>query len=392
MNAARFARGAAVTDIGVAAGESCDVRSLTLDSTPGLAPASDSATTQSGAPAVLRDQPLAGYTTLRVGGPAHRVVTATTEAELVEAVMANTSEPVLVLGGGSNVLVADAGFDGTVVRVATRGIRADVSDCSGATVTVAAGEDWDSFVATAVEQEWSGIESLAGIPGLVGGTPIQNVGAYGTEVAETLAVVRAVDRTTGRQVTFAAADCGFGYRSSRFKAEPGRYLVVEVTFQFRLGSLSTPVRYAELARVLDVPVGTRVPAAEVREAVLAMRAGKGMVLDENDHDTWSAGSFFTNPILSPAAAAALPGDAPRYPQSDGRVKTSAAWLIERAGFAKGYGSGRARLSTKHALALTNRGGASADDLLDLARTVRSGVERQFGVTLITEPVLVGCAL
>jgi UDP-N-acetylmuramate dehydrogenase len=373
-----------VTGVAVTAGESCEVASLSLTSTDPVP-----------APAAGR---LAELTTLRVGGPARTVVTATTEAELIEAVRAAdaSAEPVLVLGGGSNVLIADDGFDGTVVRVATTGISADVSACAGATVTVAAGEGWDAFVATAVEQEWSGVETLSGIPGLVGGTPIQNVGAYGSEVAQTIATVRTFDRTTGRQATFSVADCRFGYRTSRFKNEPGRYLVLEVTFQFTLGSLSAPIRYAELARTLGVPVGKRVPAADVREAVLTLRAGKGMVLDDADHDTWSAGSFFTNPILSTDAAATLPDDAPRYPQSDGRVKTSAAWLIEHAGFGRGFGAdlgaGRATLSTKHTLALTNRGGATAAELLDLARTVRAGVIEQFGITLVPEPVLVECAL
>jgi UDP-N-acetylmuramate dehydrogenase len=375
-----------VTDISVAAGESCDVTSLSLDSTAGHSTAD------------AEPSRLADLTTLRVGGPAHRVVTATTDAELVDAVSAADAagEPVLVLGGGSNVLVGDEGFPGTVVRVVTRGINADVAACSGANVTVAAGEDWDALVATAIEQEWSGIEALSGIPGLVGGTPIQNVGAYGSEVAQTIASVRTWDRIAGRQVTFALADCGFGYRHSRFKAEAGRYLVLEVRFQFTLGSLSAPIRYAELARALDVPVGARVPATDVRRAVLGLRAGKGMVLDEGDHDTWSAGSFFTNPILAATDAERLPADAPRYPQPDGTVKTSAAWLIEHAGFGKGYGaafgSGRATLSTKHTLALTNRGAATADDLLALARDLRAGVERRFGITLVPEPVLVGCAL
>ena len=376
-----------VTDISVTAGESCDVTSLSLTSTVPTTPA----------PTAPSDG-LADLTTLRVGGPARTLVTATTEDELVDAVRAADAagEPVLVLGGGSNLLIADRGFPGTVVRVATRGITADVSSCSGATVTVAAGEDWDAFVASAVEQEWSGIEALSGIPGLVGGTPIQNVGAYGSEVAQTIARVRTYDRSTRRQATFSVADCGFGYRTSRFKAERDRYLVLEVTFQFTLGSLSAPIRYAELARTLGVPVGTRVPAVDVRRAVLGLRAGKGMVLDAADRDTWSAGSFFTNPILEPDTADGLPAGAPRFPQPDGRVKTSAAWLIEHAGYGKGFGvelgAGRATLSGKHTLAVTNRGGASADDLLTLARVVRDGVEQAFGVTLVAEPVLVGCAL
>ncbi len=338
--------------------------------------------------------PLAGHTTLRVGGPARDLVEVTSSHELVEVVRAldAAGEPVLVLGGGSNLLVGDAGFDGTVVKVATRGIDDDVASCSGAVLTVAAGESWDPFVALTVERGFSGLEALSGIPGSVGATPIQNVGAYGAEVGQHVTTVRTLDRSTGQVRTLFAVECGFGYRSSVFKAQPGRYVVLDVTFQLRLGSLSAPVRYAELARVLGVEVGARVPAVDVREAVLALRGSKGMVLDDADPDTWSAGSFFTNPVLDPSAAEALPGGAPRFGQPDGRVKTSAAWLIEHAGFGRGWGEGAARLSTKHTLALTNRGSATAADVLDLARAVRSGVQQSFGVTLEPEPVLVGCTL
>jgi UDP-N-acetylmuramate dehydrogenase len=299
---------------------------------------------------------------------------------------------VLVLGGGSNVLVGDGGFDGTVVKVATRGIDSDVASCSGAVLTVAAGEPWDDFVAFTVEQEYSGLETMAGIPGLVGGTPIQNVGAYGTEVGQLITTVRTLDRSTGRLRTFFSVECQFGYRSSRFKSEPGRYLVLSVTFQLRLGSLSAPIRYPELARALGVDVGARVPARDVAAAVLRLRRGKGMVLDDADPDTWSAGSFFTNPVLDADRAELLPADAPRFPQPDGRVKTSAAWLIDRSGFGKGFGEGPARVSSKHALALTNRGAATAGDLLDLARQIRAGVQSSFGITLVPEPVLVECEL
>jgi UDP-N-acetylmuramate dehydrogenase len=340
------------------------------------------------------DVPLAAHTTLRVGGPARDLVEVTSTHELVEVVRAldAAGEPVLVLGGGSNLLVGDAGFDGTVVLVATRGVSQDVASCSGAVVTVAAGEPWDPFVALTVDQGWTGMEALSGIPGSIGASPIQNVGAYGAEVGQHITTVRTLDRSTGRVRTLFAVECGFGYRTSVFKTQPGRYVVLDVTFQLHLGSLSAPVRYAELARVLGVEVGTRVPAREVREAVLALRASKGMVLDDADPDTWSAGSFFTNPLLDEAAAAALPEGAPRFPQPDGRTKTSAAWLIEHAGFGRGWGDGAARLSTKHTLALTNRGSASAGDVLALARQVRSGVEQTFGVVLEPEPVLVGCAL
>ena len=342
---------------------------------------------------------LAERTTLRLGGHAARWVRATTDDELVEAVAAADSagEPVLLLGGGSNLVVADEGFAGTVVEVATTGIVPDTEEpdaaCGGVLVTVAAGEDWDGFVATAVERGWVGVEALSGIPGSVGATPVQNVGAYGQEVAQTIAAVRTWDRRDHAVRTLANADCGFAYRHSRFKAEPGRHVVLSVTFQLATGSLGAPVRFGELSRTLGVDEGGRAPLADVREAVLRLRAGKGMVLDGADHDTWSAGSFFTNPVLDPAR---VPEGAPAWEQPDGRVKTSAAWLIEHAGFTRGYGAdvgtGRARLSSKHTLALTNRGEAATADLLALARHVRDGVEQRFGVRLVNEPVLVGCDL
>ena len=346
---------------------------------------------------------LGRHTSLRLGGPAGRWVEATTEEELVAAVDAadQQGEPVLVLGGGSNLVVADDGFPGTVVHVATRGVVPDVDDsgdpsCSGATVTVAAGESWDDVVAQAVDRGWVGVEALSGIPGSVGATPIQNVGAYGQDVSQTVARVRVWDRKLRGIRTFAASECQFGYRSSRFKADPGRHLVLDVTFQFRQGTLGAPVAYAELARTLGVAEGVRAPMADVRAAVLDLRRGKGMVLDADDHDTWSAGSFFTNPFLAPDQAAALPDDAPRWEQPDGTLKSSAAWLIERAGFGKGYTSAaageRVGLSTKHTLALTNRGDATTDELLTLAREVRDGVRDRFGVTLVNEPVTVGCSL
>ena len=350
---------------------------------------------------LLRD-----HTTLRLGGPAHTWLEARTEDQLVDAVRAadDAGNPLLVLAGGSNLLVADDGFAGTVVKIATRGVRADLDPdddpdaprrgaaCGGVLVTVAAGESWEGFVAHAVGQRWIGVEALSGIPGSVGATPIQNVGAYGQEVADTIASVRTWDREGARQRTFARADCGFGYRNSRFKAEPSRYVVLDVTFQLRQGTLGAAVTYAELARTLGVEPGQRAPSAEVREAVLALRRGKGMVLEGSDHDTWSAGSFFTNPFLDPFQTDALPPGAPRWPQPDGTVKTSAAWLIERAGFHKGHGNDRVSLSTKHPLALTNRGAASTADLVALAREVRDGVEAAFGIRLVPEPVLVGVGL
>ncbi len=347
---------------------------------------------------------LRDHTTLRLGGPGRSWVRATTEAELVTAVADADSAgtPVLVLAGGSNLVVADDGFDGLVVQVATTGVHAGPDDvdagpqCGGVEVRVAAGEDWDALVARAVARGWSGIEALSGIPGAVGSTPIQTVGAYGQDVSQTISRVRTWDRVERTQRTFAAGDCGFGYRHSRFKADPGRYLVLEVTFQLRVGALAAPVEYAELARHLGVEVGERASLTDVRDAVLALRAGKGMVLDPGDHDTWSAGSFFTNPFLAPEQAAALPDAAPRWEQADGTVKSSAAWLIEHAGFGKGYVSEaageRVALSTKHTLALTNRGGATTEELLALAREVRDGVEARFGVRLVNEPVTVGCSL
>ncbi|GAA5134842.1 UDP-N-acetylmuramate dehydrogenase [Alloalcanivorax gelatiniphagus] len=346
---------------------------------------------------------LGRHTSLRLGGPAARWVEATTDDELVAAVDAadQQGEPVLVLGGGSNLVVADEGFAGTVVHVATRGVVPDVDDsgdpsCSGATVTVAAGESWDELVALAVERGWVGLEALSGIPGAVGATPIQNVGAYGQDVSQTIARVRVWDRKLRGIRSFAASECQFGYRSSRFKADPGRHVVLDVTFQLRQGTLGAPVAYAELARRLGVAEGARAPLADVRAAVLDLRRAKGMVLDADDHDTWSAGSFFTNPFLTPEQAAALPDDAPRWEQPDGTVKSSAAWLIERSGFGKGYTSAaageRVGLSSKHTLALTNRGDATTDELLTLAREVRDGVRDRFGVTLVNEPVTVGCSL
>jgi UDP-N-acetylmuramate dehydrogenase len=346
---------------------------------------------------------IAGLTTLRLGGPARSVLEVTTESDFVDAVRVadEAGDSVLILGGGSNLVVSDAGFDGTVILVRTRGVVADDEDCGdsaglcgGVLVTVQAGENWDALVARAVEDGWLGIETLAGIPGLVGATPIQNVGAYGQEVSGTIASVRTFDRYQREMRTFAAADCGFGYRTSVFKQLAPRYAVLSVKFQFPRGDLGLPIRYEQLAEALGVDIGARVPAADVRAAVLELRRSKGMVLDADDHDTWSAGSFFTNPVLDGDAAASLPAEAPRYPQPDGTIKTSAAWLIEQAGYRRGFpaAEGQVALSTKHALALTNRGGATTSELLDLARELREGVRAQFGITLEPEPTLVGCAL
>jgi UDP-N-acetylmuramate dehydrogenase len=340
---------------------------------------------------------LSELTTLRLGGPAARYVEAPSEEAAIEAVTAadRADEPLLVLAGGSNVVVADEGFPGTVVRIATRGVARD-----GAAVAVAAGEPWDPFVAKCVAGGLSGVECLAGIPGSVGATPIQNVGAYGQEVAETIAAVRVLDRADATVRSLGPADCGFTYRSSAFKREPGRWVVLAVRFALEASRRSAPVRYPELARALGVEVGARAPSAAVRDAVLALRRGKGMVLDRNDADTVSAGSFFTNPALDAGAFAALQARAaqrfgpdvhpPAWPQDDGQVKTSAAWLIERAGFHRGHGNPEGiAISTKHTLALTNRGAGTTAELVALAREIAAGVQAAFGVALVPEPVLVG---
>lgn len=297
-------------------------------------------------------------------------------------------EPLLVLGGGSNLVVADDGFDGTVLRIATRGRSAGREGV----VTAAAGEPWDDFVAFAVDAGLAGTEALSGIPGLVGAVPMQNVGAYGQDVSETIVRLRAWDRDAARVVTFDRAECAFAYRSSVFRGKD-RHVILDVTFALAPSRVGRPVRYAELARALGIPEGESAPLALVRETVIALRKKKGMVVDPTDPDTRSAGSFFTNPILPPDDAARL-GDVPKFPELDGRIKVSAAWLIERAGFSKGFTlDGRAAISTKHALALTNRSGdATAADLVTLARHIRDGVRARFGVVLENEPVFVGLAL
>ena len=336
---------------------------------------------------------LSEYTTMRVGGPAAELITAANEESFIAAVQRADAEgrPVLVLGGGSNLVVSDAGFPGLVVAVATKGIE-EADACGAGRVEVAAGENWDGFVARMVADGYAGVECLAGIPGQVGSTPIQNVGAYGQEVSQTVDRVRVFDRVTGDIEEWSAQDCRFGYRDSRFKQEPNRYLVLTVTFELPRSRSSRPIRYAELARSVGVSVGDRAGLDDVREEVLRLRRGKGMVLDPTDHDTWSAGSFFTNPVISGEQAAGLPEDAPAFPAGDGMVKTSAAWLIDHSGFGKGFGTPPATLSTKHTLALTNRGGARTEDILELARTIRDGVREATGITLEPEPMLIGCSL
>ena len=325
---------------------------------------------------------LAPLTTLRLGGPAGRLIEAHSEDELVAAVRDGAD---LVLAGGSNVVIADAGVPGTVLLVRTRGIVHEDD-----LLVVQAGEPWDEVVAHTVASGLQGFECLSGIPGSTGATPIQNVGAYGQDVAETVAWVRVYDRETDAVSEMSAAECGFDYRTSVFKYRD-RWTVLAVAFRLRESGLSGPLRYAELARTLDVPVGGRAPLDEVRAAVLGLRRGKGMVIDPADPDSVSAGSFFTNPILTHEAWAKLPG-APAFPEPDGRIKTSAAWLIEQAGFHRGYGSGRIGISAKHTLALVNRGEGTTAELMALAREIAGGVEARFGVTLRPEPVFVGLSL
>ncbi|WP_405498721.1 UDP-N-acetylmuramate dehydrogenase [Nocardia sp. NBC_00511] len=347
---------------------------------------------------VRADLPLAELTTLRVGGPATVAECASTDA-LVATVreLDEARIPVLLIAGGSNLLISDAGFDGVVVRIANSGV--EIGD---GVVLAEAGANWDAVVAATVEAGFGGLECLSGIPGSAGATPVQNVGAYGVEVASLLRRVRLLDRATGEIRWVEPAELGFGYRTSVLKHSAAA-VVLAVEFALRTDGSSAPLRYGELARAFDAQDGESRPAAAVRAEVLRLRAGKGMVLDSGDHDTWSAGSFFTNPVIPDSEVAAVreaiatfagPEVAvPTYP-GDGGVKFSAGWLIERAGFAKGFpGDGApARLSTKHTLALTNRGAATANDLVTLAREVRDGVAERFGVHLEPEPVTVGVSL
>jgi UDP-N-acetylmuramate dehydrogenase len=368
---------------------------------------------------------LAQYTTLRLGGPARYFARADSDDDLIAVVSDadRNGEPVLVLGGGSNLVVADAGFAGSVVQVATSGLQVRRAGDDRVDLTVAAGQSWAELVDFAVAEDFAGIECLAGIPGLAGATPIQNVGAYGQEVAATISAVQVYDRASGSVATMRGEQCQFGYRTSMFKSTPwppaagspgptGRYVVLAVTFTLARDRYSMPVKYAELAARLGVRVGDRVSLAAVRDAVLALRAGKGMVLDPADPDSISAGSFFTNPVLDASQFAELerlvavrspgrkvpffPADAgaeSRAGAGTGLVKVPAAWLIEQAGFTKGFqGAGGVRISTKHTLALTNPGGGSTADLIALARQVVAGVRDAFGVELTSEPTIVGVRL
>ena len=338
--------------------------------------------------------PLAQFTTLGVGGPAHEVHAPVTEAELIEVVRGVDARgiPLLVIGGGSNLLIGDAGFDGVVVRPQVRGVSI-VEAHDAVIVTAGCGEPWDDLVSLSVDRGWSGIDALAGIPGLVGATPIQNVGAYGQEVSQCISNVRVWDRDERTVRDLPPAECGFSYRDSVFKHQPDRWVVLAVSF--RLSPTPwTVIAYAQLAEALDIGVGDVASSAGVRDAVLRLRRAKGMVLDPTDVDTVSAGSFFMNPVVSTDDAAALPPDCPRYPSTSG-VKVSAAWLIEQAGVTRGWQlrpESPARVSTKHTLALTNTGGAAAHDLLELARAIRARVHERFGIELQVEPRQVGCDL
>ena len=339
--------------------------------------------------------PLAPLTTLRVGPVAPRVITCTSTEQVVTTLRQLDSEgcrPLLVLAGGSNLVIADTLADLTVVRLAAANISVD-----GNIVRAEAGAVWDDVVVAAIAAGLGGLECLSGIPGSAGATPVQNVGAYGAEVADTITRVRLLDRRSGVVRWAPPSELGFGYRTSVLKHSDGA-IVLEVEFALDASGRSAPLRYAELVTALDATAGERTDPAAVREAVLGLRARKGMVLDPADHDTWSVGSFFTNPVVAPdfyqQLADSVDRPVPHYPAPDG-VKLAAGWLVEQAGFGKGYPddlTARCRLSTKHALALTNRGGASAADVVALARTVRDGVRDVFGVTLIPEPVLVGCSL
>ena len=330
-----------------------------------------------------------------VGGSARFFIEASDEATVAAAVRWAESRhvPVRILGGGSNVVVADGGVDALVVKIGLRGVFTREIG-SAVEATAAAGEPWDSFVERAVAQGWAGLECLSGIPGLVGATPIQNVGAYGQEVSQTVTAVRALDRRSGGIATLAAGDCGFGYRSSRFKSgEPNRFVVLAVTYRLTRDGVPT-VRYADLERDLEARGITRPSLADVRESVLAIRRSKSMVLDPDDPNCRSCGSFFLNPIVDAAALARVEravGDAamPRWPEAGGQVKLSAAWLIERAGFRRGEGPGPVTLSTRHSLAIVCREGARAADVTAFAGEIRQRVDARFGVRLDLEPVLWG---
>lgn len=340
----------------------------------------------------LEDVALSDYTTLGLGGRARRVLLVEDTRELVEAVTSldRAGDPFTIVGGGSNLVVSDAGVD-VVIAIRTRGV-VEAQRGDDVELEAAAGEPWDDLVARAVDRGLAGVECLSGIPGLVGATPMQNVGAYGQEVSDTITSVRVLDRERGEERELTNADCAFAYRHSALKGS-ARYVVLSVRFRLTPSARSRPLRYPELTRALG---REDAPLAAVRETVIALRKKKGMVLDPSDPDTRSAGSFFVNPILTRDALEILTrrlgATPPAFPEADGRVKVSAAWLIERAGFLKGHARGACAISSKHALALTNRGGGTTQDLVALAREIRDGVLARTGISLSPEPVLVGVSL
>ena len=331
---------------------------------------------------VRRNVRLADLTTLAVGGPVERLVEVADAAELVAAVREadEAGRPLLVLGGGSNVVAPDEGWPGDVVAVRSRGIER-----SGSVLTVQAGEDWDDLVAYTVANGLAGIEALSGIPGSTGATPVQNVGAYGQEVAQTITAVRVYDRAEKSERALSPEECGFAYRDSRLKKDPSRFVVLDVTFALAESAESAPVGYAELARRLGVDLGDTAPLAAVREAVLELRRGKSMVLDPADPNSRSAGSFFTNPVVPSEQAV---DGCPSWPTGDDRVKLSAAWLVEHAGFGRGTRQGKVGTSSRHSLALTTEPGATSAELLAFADRITAAVHEQFGVTLVREPTAV----
>lgn len=332
---------------------------------------------------------LSKHTTLRVGGPATNFVKASNESEIVDAITKAGVQPILILGSGSNVLISDTGFPGTVIKIENNQLSAEVDACSGATLNIGAGEDWDAFVKTTIDRGWAGLETLSGIPGTVGASPIQNIGAYGHEVSEFVMRVRTYDRQSKAIKTFTNDQCQFSYRNSIFKKNPGRYVILEVQFNLRRGEMSDPITYEELAKELQISVGQKSEVTKVRAAVLKIRARKGMLLDDKDPDTYSAGSFFTNPIVEEHL---IPAGAPKFPQGDGTFKTSAAWLIENSGIEKGQQLNGARVSTKHVLAIANSDGAKASDIAALAIQMRDAVKMKFGIELTPEVNLIGLSL
>jgi|SRR5580704_2609211 UDP-N-acetylmuramate dehydrogenase len=358
-------------------------------------------TSPQGSHCIIENVSLANLTTIGIGGPARFYTEVRNTDQLVSAIAWAKKQaiPFFILGGGSNILIADRGFDGLVIKMAICGTETHVEG-NQATITVGAGEVWDDFVSHCVHQEYAGIECLSGIPGLVGATPIQNVGAYGQEVSETIESVEALETTSGKTVRIGARECVFGYRTSRFKArEPGRFVITQVTYNLVVGRAAAAVRYPDLEKALVAQGSSSPSLTQVREAVLSIRRMKGMVLDPADPDTRSVGSFFVNPVVTAdqlddiRSRAEQVGYArenvPVFPAEGGNFKLSAAWLIEGAGLRRGYSLGNARISTKHSLAITNRGGAAAREIIALADEIKSKVLDKFGIVLSIEPLPIG---